>query len=1068
MRVCPTCKPVTCCDDTLFSYTVTGGTVFYSAEATVIRNCVPSPSCYPGVYTVPRGAVELMVDLNGQPSVLSLQCCQSLITRDVPAGSTPEQIAIIAQEMVDACAVQLAECSAEEGVQYQPNPNTPVPDPPNPPEPPQPPEPPEPPNPPDPPDPPEPPCTDANPADAAIPRYVNTTTVPDYHSPPGANIPPYARPNSSGSIPGCGTADSCGGVGEPGCGAWPAPIPANTFQLNGTVDLSVARKRGFKNVQAKKYWHGRWGYNSSNWFAPDLLDVNPTAGVYAKGQILGECRSYVSTPDEVHYIFMDVACSIVVTGDPFNGHGGARTVDSTSTMEVDTNSGVRTGSASIPSMTVEDQAFTSFLFAKAAENANSVYEIFKDVINDHVLSGDIPGTLTLGNSGSQYTWTWGYPGGETIHQITVDALAGTFRDEAWSYADPTVTGSALWSNSYEEYVMGSSTMVYTNYLNSILDLSPYVQTLTCTVDLPGTYTGAQLQGEIRDMLATWNLADDAQYPWRTDNNTTLAPLVTRDEVQSVVEPIAITVDGPYVDPNAATYTGTLLGAPLAAGYQATFDFRHQSWRKCGGSTWYIQSFGQLTPSYLPQNATHWTNFDEANQWARPGAFEIHFPGVRVAQKWAEIKEPRPSHNYFRPCGEDVFLLDVENTRCVLSTAGSPLVVTIDITDGAPDIDTGDLCIAAGLPSGDGLFTVTKLAADQFRLTTLVLALPPGYPTDDQIFGKSRFPDAWPICGQIKVVGATNASPIQITLEAAAPQLKTGDEVVVSGVGGNTAANGTFVWTRITDTIGTLNGSAGNAAFTTSGWMKSKDAPNPVWNTTASSGRFTVQEWGFNRRDIGEWNRMTTAGCSPGFSEPRPGQAANGMDQGVNSYACNQGALVSAVCAPKVICISPNGETFTVGQTTAFDSVLADDIYGNQWQALVIQAVNDPLWETPFKPCGFSGTWTMDSGACQTDTGSVRYYPVPMQVDAECEPPTGAPALPSGFYVGWLPLSAYEAAPPIAGNKSLPPTPLATDSGGTPITSPTAWSIALNQEICVCVSGTFAQEYEADGVTCSSS
>jgi hypothetical protein len=52
-----------------------------------------------------------------------------------------------------------------------------------------------------------------------------------------------------------------------------------------------------------------------------------------------------------------------------------------------------------------------------------------------------------------------------------------------------------------------------------------------------------------ELLAEWDLADDAEHPWRTDNSVTICPLVRRHEVQSAVEPIVITVDGSYTVSN---------------------------------------------------------------------------------------------------------------------------------------------------------------------------------------------------------------------------------------------------------------------------------------------------------------------------------------------------------------------------------------------------------------------------------------------------------------------------------------------------------------------------------------
>lgn len=70
-----------------------------------------------------------------------------------------------------------------------------------------------------------------------------------------------------------------------------------------------------------------------------------------------------------------------------------------------------------------------------------------------------------------------------------------------------------------------------------------------------------------------------------------------------------------------------------------------------------------------------------------------------------------------------------------------------------------------------------------------------------------------------VTGATNASPIVIT--SANHGLNTGTRVTVASVGGNTAANGTFVVTRIDANTFSLQGSTGNGSYTSGG----------TWQTT---------------------------------------------------------------------------------------------------------------------------------------------------------------------------------------------------------------------------------------------
>lgn len=70
-----------------------------------------------------------------------------------------------------------------------------------------------------------------------------------------------------------------------------------------------------------------------------------------------------------------------------------------------------------------------------------------------------------------------------------------------------------------------------------------------------------------------------------------------------------------------------------------------------------------------------------------------------------------------------------------------------------------------------------------------------------------------------VSNATNASPIVVT--SASHGLATGDRVTITGVVGNTGANGTFIVTRVSDDTFSLDGSSGNGAYSSGG----------AWNVT---------------------------------------------------------------------------------------------------------------------------------------------------------------------------------------------------------------------------------------------
>ena len=88
-----------------------------------------------------------------------------------------------------------------------------------------------------------------------------------------------------------------------------------------------------------------------------------------------------------------------------------------------------------------------------------------------------------------------------------------------------------------------------------------------------------------------------------------------------------------------------------------------------------------------------------------------------------------------------------------------------------------------------------------------------------------------------ITGATNASPIVIT--SSSHGLATGDQVVISGVGGNTIANKRWFITVLTSNTFSLTGSTGNGAYTSGGqWvaydgttLKTVDYPTAGFSST---------------------------------------------------------------------------------------------------------------------------------------------------------------------------------------------------------------------------------------------
>lgn len=110
--------------------------------------------------------------------------------------------------------------------------------------------------------------------------------------------------------------------------------------------------------------------------------------------------------------------------------------------------------------------------------------------------------------------------------------------------------------------------------------------------------------------------------------------------------------------------------------------------------------------------------------------------------------------------------------------------------------------------------------------------------------------AVPGVSNLAITGATNATPIHITT-VSAHGLSTSNFAEISGVLGNTAANGQWVITVVDTTHFTLNGSVGNGAYTGGGTVEGSDlgevdyvlqqnvVPDAVTAYTVSATSFNV-------------------------------------------------------------------------------------------------------------------------------------------------------------------------------------------------------------------------------------
>jgi len=951
--------------------------------------------------------------------------------------------------------------------------------------------------------------TDYRTADAAIPYWQNTTLVRDYEvdnfgvvAHPGG-IPPYQAPNTNGiplicsSVPDCVTDYPATNNNKPRCGplqphdvapydflACPgtdsthATVDNNCYVKTGSfVNLALCRKLGFKVVQALKWWQGDPG-----WLHRDNCSTT-------LGAACGDCTftPYHAAAAPCHYLSQSQAINVVQTGDP-TGSGSSITIgllNLESGATVDRLSGNITfdggswsytvwlaeGSGGPPGggLVVED-AGTLYHDLTTGNGVgmspdtwtNLAYRLF-------TATADCNGNLVIGAATDWETLVVG-----VINGTATDPTGGITGSR--SVTDTTITGTVILNSA----PAGPGVPTITTYTFTVTLGSPYYKDHATAV-AAGNPTAPDVYSDAVNLAAQWDLTNDQVYPWRTDEQLTQGPQISRDEKQ------ASPANAPYlwVSPptDVINGTGAYVGLPNPAGYAQHFDRNHPNWGYCidpDTSTRYdyILSYGEFTPGYLPRPATRWTPLIDAYVFKpTPG---VYYSGnLLMLVKWAEVQVKRPSQNFARPCGNDRW--SYEESSCRVVTADDGTTCTLANEGAATPLPT----IGATDPwiFPDGLYLATRSGDYSIaRNGAKIASLPANSITDTGVAGKARWPDAPSFGGRLAVAAAVQSGGnVIVTLPAPQYVLRTGDAVDFTSVAG-LGSNLTITVTDSTHftVAGTLSGT-----YTSGGFINIHGAANYEWFDDTSKGDYVYFEWQQNYRDFQEADRVCAQylacsscadaavpggiTCVGGGSNIRTAQVSNGMPRQVTNFVQQQWCLEYNPCNPAVLCISPNGETWANGRTHGFPATIdPDDAYGYVWQAQIVQEVQDPLWETPHRRTvgDLHAQWLQDDGNCNADSddaitpaNSKHYYAHAPMVEARTALPLigvdTAPAMPSGTYIGWLTLAQVIAGTP--GIVAPPPVAL-----GYALTAETPWGLFLREQGCVQSSGRFASQYEANG------
>lgn len=569
--------------------------------------------------------------------------------------------------------------------------------------------------------------------------------------------------------------------------------------------------------------------------------------------------------------------------------------------------------------------------------------------------------------------------------------------------------------------------------------------------------------------------------------------------------ITVTITGA-----APAATGAILGAPKPAGYQNYFDFNFRDWVGCcfrpadnpGFQTWSwyqvgwgmnVSQFNIAASCSLPLNATQWTNFFQSVNKPQ-GAFLFYndprtdyFPGDCIssdsisgvldgdalwAGKYAEVPELWPSQNFALPAGDMKFWFDETKVVCAVNAsgvgAGSTWTIA-DTTTGSAPPDGYDFSGIWGGPVAGGFYNVTSYSGGVLTLGSKVWDVPSNWASKSNgdsamCFGKLRFPTYPSLLGLIAVTPDMAGTTFTFAPSQPAFGMHSSDHIEQIDLWDAERAlvAGSVMATRVDDSHFTTG-----AAFPTARFVTITGAARWYMNDRAPKGDYVFLQFLADLRSIGEYGRLAgiTDCSSTQVAQPTINVGGGLVTQPFASFSQTPGCLPFVPCSPKVVCISPNGETWPNGITYPFpESFSCDEQYGSKWWGFVQSTMTDLFWQPPHRPCNIEtcAKWGMDSGPtcpddipgfCPGDDDYVSdeetppptfFYAHALQVEARLSIPSNyglgqdeaAPALPAGIQIGWL-----SPVTNTTGDIALPPVaPGPVSDRGEPSPANTAWDL----------------------------
>jgi hypothetical protein len=736
------------------------------------------------------------------------------------------------------------------------------------------------------------------------------------------------------------------------------------------------------------------------------------------------------TPSRTKYLHLEAtATEALFTGTGYRCGGATTSYSRNIVSDVNPQSGVKTTSGSQTSPI--DIGFSTALDSLMGMAGQSFLDLAGMMMQFPAGDTSSDTVVCTANGFSIYGMYDGSPDGSSTI-VSWDLAAGSFSrvttQHIETYCNPDGAPDPLLAftqTDVETLTISDTSLHY----KQVLTGDGYVtdtKELVCNLSSPNT--DASVYSDAVALAALWDLDDDMLYPWRTDNSTGLAPLVTRSEVGydvapdpgdpfDMVDPSNPSARIPWIDPNAARVNGSVIGAPQPAGYgyladgggEGIFDFRHATYSDCppvddSPVAPSVITYGARTPGDLPKNCPQWTpdemqGYFPAGKWVFYGALLQPVSGAWSptdgiglwVQDWLQTEDTWQSYDFARPAGADRFAFfetNPDGSDAVwqvvsgYSAGTGDSIVLCDharenLTAGRLIVNSGDVW---GGASVGGFYNVTKTADDTVLIGSKVFNVPTGWscPSGDMTtaFGRLRFPACPGILGRAKISAITKATLCHLTVESS-PGLATNltnsppaSELVDLCDAAMTALASNVAVTRVGDTEFTVpnSGATAYATIAAAKYIVAHGAAAYYWDDNMPKGHVVTLEFGFDYRLYNETRRFNAeiAYCATqsGCDCSPLGSTQTEPFSEYSSYIETQLCVPFTQCEPRVV------------RTLDFPGDFAfDEQYGSRWQGVVISAIRDPLWQKPHIPpmkwddlneVYYLFSWSEDDGSCQAD------------------------------------------------------------------------------------------------------